>query len=1068
MIKEKDRTILTLKPEEGSPYSVDWSPDGTRLAVGGSKGGVEVFTAEGKRLWRKVEHSGEVFGISWAPNDLRIASASLGRTIRVYDAASGDVVLRGNTSGWGIAWSPDSERLAWYVDRGLYIVEIFDASTGQPLVNYRGHTGIVWKVCWSPKENLLASGSNDQAVHIWDATNGECLHELEGHKNSVMDLKWSPGGQSIASASRDKTIRVWDIKSGKCLLVCKGHTNDIWSVSWSPDGGILASGSEDGTARLWDAKNGKQLLKLDYTKQIQSVAFSPDGGFLAAASIEGFVRVLDVSDFTQVAQPTIRVPKLIHYVRHQAATVGRKPLLTEKPVWVPHLPEEAGECLGVLKAPTESYYPELALSQDGKAMATGHRDGIVRYWNLETGVQKWGGNEHNKQIMEIAASPDGKYIASASGDKTIKVWNSQDGRCILSCKGHNDGVKRVRWSPDGRQLASIDFSRHKNLRIWDAFTGECLMIFDGHHTITRGLSWSLDGRQIASGDDGGNIIIWDAFSGEKLKEFKPHKFSIVNLCWSPDNRYLLSVHHFGKVLVMNASNGSILFHCDSGASTDALDWSKDGSLIATRDREETIRIWDSQTWKQLKSISYKDEDCQRLAFSPDSAFIVSSHKGDVFRFWDLRDLLEKDTDTTVVSSPGKALSIEFRLLPTSLAQLLRLKIYPPLSLVGQLIELLGHPQPGKVGALSTFVLAQLFKENKGLQGLAKLRWPGDARIGLAALLLRDLPDFGWKPPQEATLAKVRDALIGALKGEEIEPHVPPPPIAILTQAAKTIDDRLLTLLTMLGPEAVAADPGLPIRLLERVKHLPAMAAAQRRLLGVRVSFAGVSGRSMGRAPGANRGQIGGIEMGRLLSDWGALLPSQLAMPKIVQTYRYIRGELLFRAREMAEPPRLRPTVLLLDVSPPCFGPVEAITRLAAFTMAQSLRKVGVPVVLVTNGDGVGDSETVLELRHPQDLLEIWTMRSLKPANAKRCLQLANVMRESLRDGEGLEPVIIVLTQPWFGAEEEIKEVKELRGLFVQYPGYHTRPVLADVCEIWHSLEPGQTRGLGQVLGRLMI
>jgi len=77
---------------------------------------------------------------------------------------------------------------------------------------------------------------------------------------------------------------------------------------------------------------------------------------------------------------------------------------------------------------------------------------------------------------------------------------------------------------------------------------------------------------------------------------------------------------------------------------------------------------------------------------------------------------------------------------------------------------------------------------------------------------------------------------------------------------------------------------------------------QRQLLGVRVSFAGVSGRSMGRAPGADRGQIGGVEMGRLLSDWGALLPSQLAMPKLVQTYRYIRGEVLFRAREMTEPP----------------------------------------------------------------------------------------------------------------------------------------------------------------------
>jgi CheY-like chemotaxis protein len=232
---------------------------------------------------------------------------------------------------------------------------------------------------------------------------------------------------------------------------------------------------------------------------------------------------------------------------------------------------------------------------------------------------------------------------------------------------------------------------------------------------------------------------------------------------------------------------------------------------------------------------------------------------------------------------------------------------------------------------------------------------------------------------------------------------------------------------------------------------------------VQVCFGDYAGRSNGNAPGAERGQVSGVETSSR-TDWSSLLPTQLALPQPVLNYRYQRGELLFRTRKLAEPPRLRPTVLLLDVSPPTFGAVEATTRIAAFAVANALREAEIPVVLITTGE---EQEQIVQLDNTHDLVEIWTQRAIAPANETRSLRVASAIQTNLIDQSGLEPIILLLTHPWFGAEQKISRIQGLRGLFVQYPSIELQPAIANLCERWEKIRAGETAALGQILGYLM-
>lgn len=140
-----------------------------------------------------------------------------------------------------------------------------------PYVTCIGHTRGINDVCWNPTSPILATASDDKTVRLWDAITGEALVELRGHSSFVFCVDQY---QSMAvTGSFDETVKLWDIRSGDCISTIPAHSDPVTAVSFNRDGTVVGSSSHDGLMRLWDVATG-ECLKTMYAPQNPPWPFS--------------------------------------------------------------------------------------------------------------------------------------------------------------------------------------------------------------------------------------------------------------------------------------------------------------------------------------------------------------------------------------------------------------------------------------------------------------------------------------------------------------------------------------------------------------------------------------------------------------------------------------------------------------------------------------------------------------------------------------------------------------------------------------------------------------------------
>ena len=114
-----------------------------------------------------------------------------------------------------LVWSPDGRRVASGGCCGT--VKISDAATGELLRTFRGHTWEVVGRAWSPNGERVASTSGDDSIRIWDATAEPESRVLQGQVRSVSAVAWSPDGRHLVGGGDKGRVEIWDVGTGRSV-----------------------------------------------------------------------------------------------------------------------------------------------------------------------------------------------------------------------------------------------------------------------------------------------------------------------------------------------------------------------------------------------------------------------------------------------------------------------------------------------------------------------------------------------------------------------------------------------------------------------------------------------------------------------------------------------------------------------------------------------------------------------------------------------------------------------------------------------------------------------------------
>jgi WD40 repeat protein len=543
-----------------------------------------------------------------------VTTGELLNSVRVRDGYQGNVVYAPGRS----VLSAGAMLLAATLDD--LTVGLWDVATGKPLQLLKGDNAFYppKNLVFSPDQTLLAASSDDKTINLWDVRTGNLLHTLTEADLESPSLAFSPGRGAttlLAASGSEGKVWLWDAHSGAPIrtLEASSPSAQVFSPAFSSDGALLAvkiyesSSNPDvssmGVIQIWQTTDGTLLRTLKEDIVGLDLMFSPDDRLLLSSSSDGTVQRWNAQTGAPIdmltnfdRNTTVYTPPLPAFLLDGSSVYISNPSKDRIELW--NL--STGRLQRTLTGLT-SYVNNLVVSADGSTLASSELwDYSVRLWEAKTG-QSLGNYKVYMDVgygKELAVSPDGKLIATGDSRDGAGVYSVQTGEQLYALEGVEKGINNLAYSPNGAILAAI--SGERTLTLINAQTGTFRHKLQTS-SFAVGLAFSPDSDLVTVGTNEGVIELWDVAKGELVGTLTGETRDILSVAFSPDGQILAAGIRDPRLLIGSLTPTIQLWDMKTrslltppvgyAANVTYITFSPDGKLLTTASLDGTMRLW---------------------------------------------------------------------------------------------------------------------------------------------------------------------------------------------------------------------------------------------------------------------------------------------------------------------------------------------------------------------------------------------------------------------------------------------------------------------------------------------